>query len=114
MAAEARFVLGVVTATVPYTPSGADVAAGQVVVVGNMPMIATELIPDGQLGALNAHGGVYECLGNAVITAGKTVYWDDATNEVTETAGALKKIGFTVSACAGDGLPVNVFHQPAV
>lgn len=100
--------------TVPYTPSGADVAAGDVVVVGDIPMIATRPILDGELGGLNARGGVYHCKGDAVIAAGKRVYWNNATGKVTETPGALKIFGNTVGACAGDGSLVEVNHDPGL
>lgn len=96
---------------VDHTPAGA-IAAGEVVIVGRTPMICHQAIPAGALGALAAEGGVYTVPGNAAIVAGRKVYWDNAANKVTETAVGNQAIGFTVSACAGDTLPCNIYHQP--
>lgn len=112
MAAKARFHSGVVTNKAAYTPSGADVAAGDVVVVGNTPMVAECDIDDGKLGALNAGGGAYTMTGNGSINAGLTVYWDNATNKVSTTAGSLKIFGYTLTACGGDGQTCVVAHVP--
>lgn len=109
---QARFRYGDVTATVPYTPSGADVNAGDVVVVAGLNLVATRKILDGELGSLNANGGVYECVGDAAIAAGTLVYWDNTNNKVTTTAGSSKKFGFTITACSADDATCDVMHQP--
>lgn len=110
--ARARFHSGHVFAKAPYTPSGSAVAAGDVVVVNNIPMIAVVNMPVGQLGSLNAGGGVYTVTGDAAITAGKWVYWNASTNKVTETASTHKLLGFTVTACAADNGKCEVAHLP--
>lgn len=110
---QAIFHYGNVVNTIPYTPSGADVVAGQVVLINNLVGIATRLIPDGVLGALNIEGGVYTMYGDAAISAGKDVYWDNTNKKVTETRGANKHIGVTVTACSGDDSTCDVAHMPA-
>ena len=55
---------------VDYTPSGAAVNAGQVVVVGELPCVAHAAIADGKKGALAAGGGVYKCTGDGALAAG--------------------------------------------
>jgi predicted RecA/RadA family phage recombinase len=96
-----------------YTP-GSDVAAGDVIVVGDRPMIAHTAIASGRLGALAGGGGVYNCTGDAAIAAGKRVWWNDSVNKVTETASTHKIFGFVAagSSCAADAGKVLVVHRP--
>lgn len=96
---------------VDYTPSG-TLPAGQVTVVNSIPMIPHTYLEDARLGALAAGGGVYRCVGDAAISSGKIVYWDDTNNKVTETATGNTIFGFTVSACSGDAAYCNVVHAP--
>jgi predicted RecA/RadA family phage recombinase len=96
-----------------YTPSGVDIAAGDVVVIGNsLCGIATRPIYDGELGSLNIEGGIYEVVGDAAITAGKRVYWNASTHKVTETDAANVGFGITTSACSGNGETCDVMHMP--
>lgn len=96
---------------IDYTPTAA-VAAGDVVVLGNVPLVAHLDIPANRKGALAGGGAVYQMIGNAAIAEKKKVWWDDATGKVSETAGALKVFGWTVSACAADGGFCYVKHAP--
>lgn len=90
---------------IDYTPS-ADVAAGDVVVQGNLVGIATRAISSGNLGAL-AVSGVYDVTKESATTfsAGDYVYWD-ATNSVavtTDGGGSNKLMGkATADAASGD------------
>jgi len=97
---------------VAYTP-GADVAAGDVIVTNATPRVAHVAIPNGTPGALAAEGGVYSMAGDAAIAADKKVYWNNATSQVTETAGSLKVFGVTVSACSGAAALCDVRHDPS-
>lgn len=108
----ATFRYGNVCAYVPYTPSGAGVVAGQVVLIGDTPLVAHRPIPDGELGALAGWGGVYKVSGDAAISAGKRVWWDNTNKKVTETAGSNKIFGTTVSSCSGDDSTCDVMHMP--
>lgn len=99
---------------VDYTPSGADIALGQVKLVGDIPMIAHRPISDGVQGALAAGGGIYEVLGDAAIAVGKKVYWNDSANKVTETSSGNKAIGYTVTACSADAATCQIMHEPAI
>lgn len=104
---------------VDHTP-GADVAAGEVVVVGDGCRIAHADIPADRLGALAIRGGVYRVpkstAAGSAIAAGKSVYWD-ATNNVQTTnaaAGANKFLGTTVAATAdADAFGYVAHDQPA-
>lgn len=96
-----------------YTPS-ADVSAGDVIVVGDVPVIAHTDIPKDTLGAVAVGGGVYQCIADGAISAGTKVYWDDTANKVTATATGNAHIGFVApgSASSADGDPILVVHRP--
>lgn len=87
-----------------YTPS-TDVAAGDVVVQGDLVGIALQPIPANVLGSL-AVAGVFDVVKASAteFAAGALVYWD-ATNKLAVTSGgegANKLMGKAVAA-AGDG-----------
>ena len=99
---------------VDYTPS-ADVAAGAVVVQGELVGVAVRAIPANTLGALTVTGvaDFPKTAGTGSgIAAGANVYWD-ATNQVaTATAGSNKLIGKTTQAAADADTTVRVrLHQ---
>jgi len=90
--------------SIDYTPS-ADVAAGEVVVQGDLIGVAKTPIAADKLGAL-AVTGVFDfpkaAGGGTAITAGTTVYWDEADEEAkadSET-GDNKLIGKVVQDAA--------------
>lgn len=98
---------------VDYTPSSA-VVSGQVVVLGGRPLVCHTAIPADKLGALATGGGVYICVADAGIAANIIVYWDAATDKVTETVGANKIFGIVTpnSSSGSDGDPIIVEHVP--
>lgn len=83
---------------VDYTP-GANVAAGAVVVQGDLVGVAKRDIPAGSLGAL-ALTGVYEVPKDAAvdIVLGTLLYWDAGNQRVTPTVGSNKLFGRAVTA----------------
>ncbi len=108
-----------------YTPSGADVTAGQVVVTSNVVGIAKEGIVDGVLGAL-ALSGIFDVVHAAdEISAGAAVYWDEDGNPYGGTAGTGAAtatstnntfMGWALAAAtATDGtVRVKMFGSPSV
>ncbi len=97
---------------IDYTP-GAAVAAGEVVVQGELVGVAKQPIAANVLGALAVSGVVDFPKATGVgtaITAGANVYWDVADTEAKEDseAGANKLIGKTVAAAADDDATVRV------
>jgi len=98
--------------SVDYTP-GADVAAGAVVVQGDMIGIARTPIVANALGSL-AVAGVFDlpkATGESTaIAAGASVYWDVADSEAKEDSesGANKLIGKVVKAAGDDDATVRV------
>ncbi|HXH23223.1 MAG TPA: DUF2190 family protein [Dehalococcoidia bacterium] len=97
-------------ASIDYTPA-ADVAAGDVVVQGDLVGVAKLDIKANKLGAL-AVEGVFDFakatgVGTA-LAAGTTVYWDDAANVATATAVGNKQIGKSVRAAGDNDTTVRV------
>ncbi|MCC5830147.1 MAG: DUF2190 family protein [Phycisphaeraceae bacterium] len=86
---------------IDYTPTSGSVAAGDVVVLGDLIGIAKQPIADGALGAL-AVVGVFDVRkpanGSVDFGIGEPVYWD-ATNQVaaaTDGGGTHKLLGLAV------------------
>ncbi len=92
---------------IDYTPS-ADVAAGDVVVQGDLVGVARTPIPAGTPGSL-AVAGVFDVVkaSETEFVAGAKVYWDAANKlaVTTDGAGANKLVGKAVRA-AGAGATV--------
>jgi predicted RecA/RadA family phage recombinase len=95
-----------------YTP-GANVAAGDVVVQGELVGVAKVPIPAGQLGAL-AVEGVFdfakEAGGGVTFAVGSLAYWDE-TNKVavaTDGGGTNKRLGKVVAMAADADSTVRV------
>lgn len=101
---------------VDYQPSGADVAAGQVLVIGEAVRIAHSDIADGQHGNLAAGGAVYRVPkatgASTSIADGGVLYWDDDNNIVTPTAGSHKRFGLAVQAAGESATHVLAQHVP--
>lgn len=95
-------------AAIDYTP-GADVAAGDVIVQGDLVGVARFDIKSGVLGAL-AVTGVFDFAKatNVAYTVGTILYWDDTNNIVTTTATGNKQIGKVVRAAATTDPTVRV------
>ena len=96
--------------SIDYTPSS-DVAAGDVVVQGDLIGVAKRDIPAGTLGAL-AVTGVFDVpkasgVGTAIV-AGAEVYWDAVNKRVTTTADGHEYLGKTVRAAADADATVRV------
>ena len=95
---------------VDYTP-GSAVAAGDVVVQGDLVGVARTPIAASARGAL-AVAGVFEFpkatgTGKA-IAAGKKVYWDAANKQATETSSGNTYLGKTVAAVGDSDATVRV------
>lgn len=112
MAATATFVQ--VGDSIDYTP-GSAVAAGDVVVQGELVGVAKKAIAANELGAL-AVSGVFKfpkaITSGSAITAGSNVYWNTATEVAQTTASSYKLIGKAIKAAADADTTVLVrLHQ---
>ena len=101
---------------VDYTP-GADVTAGDVVLLGNLTGwtngIAHRDIANGVQGELAAGGGVYEVINLNNAADGDKVYWDGS--KVTTTSTNMSTFGFVVGRGGGGANSVcDVLHKPYV
>ncbi len=103
---------------VDYQP-GVDVAAGTVVVVGDLVGVTKRDIVANTLGAL-AVTGVFdiakEAGGGVTFTVGDHAYWDD-TNDVvvtTDGGGANKSLGAVVVDAADNDVDVRVRLCPCL
>ena len=98
---------------IDHTPSGADVAGGDVVVQGDLVGIATQPILDGELGAL-AVTGVFDLPkvtgSSTAIAVGEPVYWDEANAQATgdDNSGANKQVGYAVATTVDGDATVRV------
>lgn len=102
-------------AVVPYTPTGGNVAAGQVVVLLDAGLscgVATLPITNNVLGALEVGGGIYDVtmLGN--YAAWTKVWWDDTNNKVTTTSTNNALFGYLIEGGTGANTVVKAFHLP--
>ncbi|HBT76706.1 MAG TPA: hypothetical protein DEB39_07225, partial [Planctomycetaceae bacterium] len=89
--------------SVDFFPA-ADVAAGTVIVEGDLVGVTKLDIPAGRLGAL-AVVGVFDIAKNdAAITLGAKIYWDAAAKQAVTTATGNKQLGIAIQAAeATDG-----------
>ena len=84
---------------IDYTPE-ANVAAGDVVFLGDLVGVAKLDIKAGTLGAL-ALSGVYRVVkGSETADAGVPVYWNAESGQATFTQGSNKRIGTLVADAA--------------
>lgn len=93
---------------IDFTPVAA-VAAGDVVVQGDLVGVAKRDIPANTPGSL-AVTGVFDFtkLAAFVLAVGALVYWDDAANVATNVSVGNKLIGKVVKAAAGADATVRV------
>ena len=85
---------------VDFAP-GSAVAAGEVVVQGDLVGVVMRPLGAGELGSL-AVLGVFDCAKatNVAYTVGTILFWDDVNNVVTSTSTGNKQIGKVVRAAA--------------
>lgn len=89
--------------------AGADIASGEGVLIGSLFGVAAGAIANGAEGVINLTGvyGLPKAPSQAW-TIGAKIYWDDANDRCTITAGSLTLIGVAVAAVgAGAGETVG-------
>lgn len=102
-----------------YTPAAGNVAAGQVVLIGNTAGWTTGIahldIVNNVLGALACGGGIYDVTMLTNMVQGAKVYWDDAINKVVTTSTNMALFGYIAGpGGTGANTTVEVFHSPYV
>ncbi len=94
-------------AATDYTP-GADVAAGDVVVQGDLVGVAKLDIKANKLGALAVQGVFDFAKAAGALAVGTIVYWDNVAKVVTTTAAGNKQVGKVVRAAAATDATARV------
>lgn len=102
---------------IDYTPSTGDVAAGDVILLGNLTGLTTVIahrdISNTVLGAVAAGGGVYEVTNLDNAADGAKVYWDGT--KATTTSTNMATFGFVVrDGGGGANSSCFVLHHPYV
>ncbi len=99
---------------VNYTPGGA-IAAGDVVIAGDIVGVAEAAIPANELGAISIKG-VFEMPKTAgdgtALTYGQTVAWDDTNNIISGTLSVGRVFGRVARAAADADTTVYVLLLP--
>lgn len=99
-----------------YTPASGNIAAGQVVLLGNTTGlglgIAHQDIVNNTLGSLAIGGGVYDVTMLTNIAAWATVYWDDTNNKVVTTSTNNATFGVLLTGGTGANTVVEALHAP--
>jgi predicted RecA/RadA family phage recombinase len=81
-----------------YTPSGADVSSGDLVVIGTIAGIAKTDIADGKTGAVHVSGVFSVAKATGAITQGAKLYWSSANSNLTTTASGNTLVGVAAAA----------------
>ena len=99
--------------SIDYTPSGA-VAAGDVIVQGDLVGVAKNAIAANVKGALSV-AGVFAfpkaTTSTSALTVGTKVYWNDSSDIVSTSSGDGKYIGKVVKAAAAADTTVDVLME---
>lgn len=99
-----------------YTPTGGNVAAGQVVLLGNTAGlscgIATQDIANNVQGSLEVGGGYYDVTMIGNYAPYTKVWWDDTNNKVTTTSTNNAQFGFLEEGNTGANTVVLCKHDP--
>lgn len=108
---------------VDYTPSGGNVAEGEVVLLGTVTAntagtaaiaaVAHRPITNSTLGAVSVEGGVYDMVNLNNAAVGAKVYWEDTNNKVTTVSTNNARFGYIVASGAGGANSTcKVLHSP--
>lgn len=100
--------------SIPHTPTGGDVLAGDVVVIGaTLITVAKVPIANNTLGAV-ATEGVFEFTKaqNLTVGAGNTTYWDAANGTATGVSNGTIKIGPAIAAAGATDTTVKALLRP--
>jgi predicted RecA/RadA family phage recombinase len=89
--------------------AGANIAVGEVVVIGQLVGVAERAIANGETGSV-AIEGVYEVAKEAplVISKGDIVYFVAANNNVNKTSSVNTKMGYAIADAASADTVVKI------
>ena len=91
-----------------YTPSGADVASGDFLVVGAIGAVAKTDIADGKIGAVHICGVFSVAKASGAVTQGAKLYWNSTNSNLTTTASGNTIVGVAAEAAASGDATVKL------
>ncbi|MCH2547311.1 MAG: DUF2190 family protein [Alphaproteobacteria bacterium] len=91
-----------------YTPSGADVASGDFVLIGTIGGIAKTDIADGKTGAVHVSGVFSVAKASGAVTQGQKLYWNTTNSNLTTTASGNTIVGVAAEAAASGDANVKI------
>jgi len=91
-----------------YTPSGADVASGDLVIIGTIAGVAKTDIADGKTGAAHICGVFSIAKASGAVTQGEKLYWNSTNSNVTTSASGNTLIGVAAAAAASGDASIPV------
>lgn len=94
--------------TLNYTPSGADVASGDFVVIGAIGAVAKTTIADGKTGAVHITGVFSVAKASGAVTQGQKLYWNSSNSNLTTTASGNTLVGVAAEAAASGDATVKI------
>ncbi len=94
--------------TLDYTPSGADIASGDFVLIGAIGGIAKTDIADGKTGAVHVSGVFSVPKASGAVTQGQKLYWNSTNSNLTTTASGNTIVGVAAEAAASGDANVKV------
>lgn len=91
-----------------YTPSGADVASGDFILIGALGAIAKSNIADGKTGAVHVCGVFSVPKASGAVTQGAKLYWNSTNSNLTTTASGNTFVGIAAEAAASGDASVKI------
>lgn len=91
-----------------YTPSGADVASGDFILIGALGAIAKTNIADGKTGAVHVCGVFSVPKASGAVTQGAKLYWNSTNSNLTTTASGNTFVGIAAEAAASGDASVKI------
>ena len=91
-----------------YTPSGADVASGDFVLIGTIGGVAKTAIADGKTGAVHVRGVFSVPKASGAVNQGAKLYWNSTNSNLTTTASGNTIVGVAAEAAASGDATVKV------
>lgn len=87
--------------------TGSDIAAGDILTIGDLVGVAGTDIPDGELGSVAVHGVFMMPITSEAITVGTKVYLTSA-GKITATEGSNTPAGYCAISCTATDTEVAV------
>lgn len=91
-----------------YTPSGADVASGDFLLIGAIGGVAKTDIADGKTGAAHVSGVFSVVKASGAVTQGQKLYWNSTNSNLTTTASGNTIVGVAAEAAASGDANVKI------